>query len=116
MYTQALHILVSTSYLVPSTVLFHVSPRDKFLQYEKEEKSQIKNFPTAKELREAKERAEARLRREQNEALKAGMTVSSYYDRIFGIVADRPSVRNEKLLSLAIQDLRRCVCFKWKNF
>lgn len=112
MYTQSLHILVSTSYLVPSTVLFHVSPRDKLLQYEKEEKSQIKNFPTAKELREAKERAEARLRREQDEALKAGMTVSSYYDRIFGIVTDRPSVRNEKLLSLAIQDLRRCVCFK----
>ncbi|KAH8117214.1 hypothetical protein DFH11DRAFT_1815987 [Phellopilus nigrolimitatus] len=73
-YSQALHKLISSSYLVPSTVLFHVSPRDKLLQYEKEEKGQIRNFPTAKELREAKEKAEARLKREQEEAMKIGLT------------------------------------------
>ncbi|EJD05716.1 uncharacterized protein FOMMEDRAFT_103906 [Fomitiporia mediterranea MF3/22] len=73
-YYQALYQLVSSSYLVPSTVLFHVSPRDKFLQYEKEEKNQIKSFPTAKELKEAKERAAARLKREQEDAMKIGLT------------------------------------------
>ncbi|KAL5529325.1 hypothetical protein ACEPAG_5310 [Sanghuangporus baumii] len=72
-YHQALLQLVSSSYLIPSTTLFHVSPRDTLLQYEKEEKNQIKNFPAAKELREAKERAEARLKREQEEDMKVGL-------------------------------------------
>ncbi|KAI5124314.1 hypothetical protein M0805_008922 [Coniferiporia weirii] len=73
-YAQALYKLVSSSYLVPSTVLFHVSPRDKLLQYEKEEKAQIKNFPTARELKQAKEKAEARLKREQDDDMKIGLT------------------------------------------
>jgi DNA-directed RNA polymerase III subunit RPC3 len=51
-----------------------MSPRDKFLQYEAEEKNKLKNFPTARELREAKERAAARLKREQDEAAKIGLT------------------------------------------
>lgn len=74
-YSQALYKLVSSSYLIPSTVLSHISPRDKLLEYEAEEKKQIKNFPTAKELREAKERAGARLRRDQENAMKMGLTV-----------------------------------------
>ena len=78
-YTQALHKLVLNEYLVPSTVLSHHSPHDKLLQYEKEEKSKIKNFPTAKELLHAKESAEARLKRELEEAMKTGLTVCSYF-------------------------------------
>lgn len=74
-YSQALHKLVHASYLVPSTVLSHVSPRDKLMEYEKNEKDQIRGFPTAKELREAREKAEARLKREQDEAMKIGLTV-----------------------------------------
>ncbi|RDB21019.1 DNA-directed RNA polymerase III subunit RPC3 [Hypsizygus marmoreus] len=72
-YTQAIHKLVSTSYLKASTILSHVSPRDKRIQYESEEKSKIVGFPTAKELREAKEVAEARLRREEAEAEQVGL-------------------------------------------
>ncbi|GJE86976.1 RNA polymerase III subunit RPC82-domain-containing protein [Phanerochaete sordida] len=72
-YTQAFHKLVEASYLKPSTVLSHQSPRDKRIQYEAEEKGKISGFPTAKELRQAKEVAEARLRREEEEAEKIGM-------------------------------------------
>lgn len=72
-YSQAFHRLVEASYLKPSTVLSHQSPRDKRIQYETEEKVKISGFPTAKELRQAKEVAEARLRREEEEAEKIGM-------------------------------------------
>ncbi|KAJ7871487.1 RNA polymerase III subunit RPC82-domain-containing protein [Mycena olivaceomarginata] len=72
-YTQALHALVTAGYLKPSTILSHLSPRDKRIRYEGEEKAKIVGFPTAKELREAKETAEARLKREEEEAEKVGI-------------------------------------------
>lgn len=72
-YSQAFHKLVEASYLKPSTVLSHQSPRDKRIQYEAEEKAKISGFPTAKELRQAKEIADARLRREEEGAEKIGM-------------------------------------------
>ncbi|KAG6874316.1 hypothetical protein C0995_001541 [Termitomyces sp. Mi166 len=73
LYTQTIHQLVSRSYLKPATVLSHVSPRDKRIQYEAEEKAKIVGFPTAKEIREAKEVAEARLKREEEEAEQVGL-------------------------------------------
>ncbi|KAJ7043248.1 RNA polymerase III subunit RPC82-domain-containing protein [Mycena alexandri] len=72
-YSQALHALVAAAYLKPSTILSHVSPRDKRIRYEAEEKQKISGFPTAKELREAKESAAARLKREEEEAEKVGL-------------------------------------------
>ncbi|EMD38586.1 hypothetical protein CERSUDRAFT_153553 [Gelatoporia subvermispora B] len=72
-YSQALHKLVDAFYLKPSTVLSHQSPRDRQIRYEKEEKAKISGFPTSKELREAKETAEARLKREEEEAEQIGM-------------------------------------------
>lgn len=72
-YSQALHALVTAAYLKPSTILSHVSPRDKRIRYEAEEKSKIAGFPTAKELREARESADARLKREEEEAEKVGL-------------------------------------------
>ncbi|KAF8721906.1 hypothetical protein AX14_010116 [Amanita brunnescens Koide BX004] len=71
-YQQALHKLVAGAYLKPSTVLSHISPRDKQIKYEAEERSKISGIPTAKELREAKELAGARLKREE-EAETVGM-------------------------------------------
>jgi DNA-directed RNA polymerase III subunit RPC3 len=65
--------LVSGSYLRASTPLSHVSPKDRLIQYEIEEKKKIVGFPTAKQLREAKEVAEARLKREDDEAEKVGL-------------------------------------------
>ena len=62
-----------SSYLKPSTLLSHISPRDKRLKYEAEEKVKISGFPTAKELRQSKETAEARLKREEEEAEKVGL-------------------------------------------
>ncbi|KAJ6606563.1 RNA polymerase III subunit RPC82-domain-containing protein [Mycena vulgaris] len=72
-YSQALHALVTAAYLKPSTILSHISPRDKRIRYEGEEKAKIAGFPTAKELREARESAEARLKREEEEAEKVGL-------------------------------------------
>ncbi|KAI0057100.1 hypothetical protein BV25DRAFT_1457417 [Artomyces pyxidatus] len=73
LYSQALYKLVTTSYLKPSTILAHVSPRDKRIRYESEEKAKISGFPTAKELREARETAAARLKREEEEAENVGL-------------------------------------------
>ena len=72
-YSQALHKLVDGHYLRPSTVLSHLSPRDKRIRYEAEEKAKISGFPTAKELKQAKETAEARIKREEEEAEQIGM-------------------------------------------
>ncbi|KAF7311638.1 RNA polymerase III subunit C3 [Mycena kentingensis (nom. inval.)] len=72
-YSQALHELVAATYLKPATVLSHFSPRDKQIEYEAEERNKLKGFPTAKELKEAKETAEARLKREQEEGEKVGL-------------------------------------------
>ena len=72
-YYQVLYRLVTQSYLKPSTVLSHISPRDKTIQFEKEEKTKLSGFPTAKELRYAKEAARARLKREEEEAEKVGL-------------------------------------------
>ncbi|KAJ3478699.1 hypothetical protein NLI96_g9580 [Meripilus lineatus] len=72
-YSQVLHKLVESSYLKPATILSHQSPQDKRIKYETEEKAKISGFPTAKQIREAKEVAEARLRREEEEAEKIGM-------------------------------------------
>jgi hypothetical protein len=68
-----MHKLVSENYLKPSTGLSHVSPTDKQIRYEVEEKEKISGFPTAKELKQAKQVAEVRLRREEEEAGKAGL-------------------------------------------
>ena len=73
MYSQALHKLVTSCYLKPSTVLSHVSPRDRRITYEAEEKAKISGFPTAKELRQAREAAAGRLKREEDEAEKVGL-------------------------------------------
>ncbi|EAU88388.2 hypothetical protein CC1G_05154 [Coprinopsis cinerea okayama7 len=72
-HKQALYKLVSGSYLKASTPRSHVSPRDRLIQYEIEEKKKIVGFPTAKQLREAKEVAEGRLKREDDESEKIGL-------------------------------------------
>ena len=71
--SQTLHKLVDAGYLKPSTIISHLSPRDKRIKYEAEEKRKISGFPTAKEIREAKEVAEARMKREEEEAEQVGM-------------------------------------------
>jgi DNA-directed RNA polymerase III subunit RPC3 len=53
--------------------LSHISPRDKRIQYEKEEKAKISGFPTAKELRQAREAADARLKKEEEDAEHVGL-------------------------------------------
>ncbi|KAG1883007.1 RNA polymerase III subunit RPC82-domain-containing protein [Suillus subluteus] len=73
LYSQTLYKLISGAYLKPSTLLSHHSPRDKRIKYEAEEKAKITGFPTAKELREAQETAEARLKREEEEAESVGL-------------------------------------------
>ncbi|KAH6871118.1 hypothetical protein BKA70DRAFT_1379517 [Coprinopsis sp. MPI-PUGE-AT-0042] len=72
-HNQALYKLVSGSYLRASTARSHISPRDRLIQYEIEEKKKIVGFPTSKQLKEAKEVAEARLKRENDESEKIGL-------------------------------------------
>lgn len=64
-------------------MLSHISPRDKRIKYEAEEKAKIYGFPTAKELRQAREAAEAHLKREEDEAEKVG-TVGHHSCTMYG--------------------------------
>lgn len=48
------------------------------MQYEAEEKRKITGFPTAKELRQAKEVAESRLRRETEEEELTGLVNTAF--------------------------------------
>ena len=74
-----LYKLVSEGYILPSTVLSHTSPREKLIQYEAEEVGKKTGFLTAKELRQAKEAAWARVRREeQEEATEKNGIVSTW--------------------------------------
>ena len=75
--SQTLHKLVEAGYLKPSTMISHLSPRDRRIRYAAE-KRKISGFPTAKELREAKEVAEARSKREEEEAEQVGMVNSCF--------------------------------------
>ena len=64
---ETLYKLVSEGYLRPSTVSSHTSPREKLIQYEVEEMGKKTGFLTASELRQAKEAARARVRREEQQ-------------------------------------------------
>jgi hypothetical protein len=100
--------LVTLSYLKPSTLLSHVSPRDKRILYEAEEKAKINGFPTTKELRQAREVALSRLKREEDEAEKVGL-VSRYHCHI-GLRLIWDIARNPRAKSL--QGLpRHAICF-----
>ncbi|KAG7086766.1 hypothetical protein E1B28_002697 [Marasmius oreades] len=72
-FAQALHTLVSKRYLKPSTTLSHISPRDKRIKYEADERAKLTGLPTPKQLREVKVVAYSRLKREEEEAEKVGL-------------------------------------------
>lgn len=108
-YQQALHKLVAGAYLKPSTVLSHISPRDKQIKYEAEERSKISGIPTAKELREAKELAGARLKREE-EAETVGMVRRTYHASLF--MHKHLLLRREKpKINLVIALQKYCIHF-----
>lgn len=67
--------MVASYYLKPSTVLSQVCPRDILIKYTNEEKAKIAGFPTAKELRQAREAAEARFRQEEEDAEHLGLVI-----------------------------------------
>ena len=67
---EVLYRLVSEGYFRPSSALSHVSPREKLIQYEVEEVGKKTGFLTAKELRQAKEAAWARVQREEQEEIR----------------------------------------------
>ncbi|EJD53249.1 hypothetical protein AURDEDRAFT_180799 [Auricularia subglabra TFB-10046 SS5] len=72
-YTQMVHKLISSTHLKPSTVLSHICPRDKLINYEADELKKKKTaIISAKDIREAKDLAVARLRKEEEEAEKIG--------------------------------------------
>lgn len=65
--------MVSLYYLKPSTILSQVSPQDTIIKYTKEERAKLSGLPTARELRQTREIAEARFRLEVEEAEQLGM-------------------------------------------
>lgn len=97
-YKQALHKLVSGSYLRASVPRSHVSPKDRLIKYEIEEKKKIAGFPTAKQLREAKEIAEGRIKHEDDEAEKVGLVSSACVLRVHSIfmIVKRAETKSER--------------------
>lgn len=77
-----LYKLVSEGYLRPSTALSHISPREKLIQYEAEEVGKKSGFLTAKEVRQAKEAARVRVRREEQEEVKEKNGIVSIGDYV----------------------------------
>lgn len=74
------HKLLTSAHLKPSTVLSHICPRDKLIRYEAEELKRKKTaIVSAKDIREAKEMAVARLRNEEQEAEKIGLVSRPFY-------------------------------------
>jgi DNA-directed RNA polymerase III subunit RPC3 len=78
LYTSTLSTLLQQSYIRPTSALSHISPRDRVLQYEAELKKGRRGLLSAKDLREIKESAEARLRREVEEEEESGMVCIFY--------------------------------------
>ena len=90
---------MKSSYLKPSTILSHISPQDKRILYEAEEKAKITGFPTAKELRQTREVAINRLKREEEEAEKVGL-VRDHLTRVCAVAIDVECRRNPRSMSL----------------
>ena len=72
-YLQAIHALVSGAYLKPSTVLSHISKTDRLLRLEANLRKNHKGIPTTKNIVEWKVEADAKVKRENEEAEKIGM-------------------------------------------
>ncbi|KAK0243335.1 hypothetical protein EDD85DRAFT_1019460 [Armillaria nabsnona] len=72
-HSQALYKLAEEAYLKPSTVLSHEAPRDKLIKYEAEEKAKIAGFPMSKQLKAARETAQARIKREEKDTEGVGI-------------------------------------------
>lgn len=83
----------------------HISPRDKRIQYEAEEKAKISGFPTSKQLREAKETVDARLRTDEEEVWKIGLV--RFFAFLKSISYSQISPRKEKQ-SHSYHQPRRC--------
>lgn len=60
--------LLTSSHLRVSTTASHISPRDKFIRYETEERKKHVGIVAPKDARQFRILAEARIRREREEA------------------------------------------------
>lgn len=63
-YAAALESLLSRSLLTVTTAVSQLSPIDRLMQLEVEERATIKGIPSAKQLREVQEKARLRLKEE----------------------------------------------------
>jgi hypothetical protein len=72
-YLQVINTLVTGSYLKPSTKLAHISKTDRLLRFEASFRKEHKGIPTAKDIVKWKIDAEAKVKREDEEAEKIGM-------------------------------------------
>jgi len=75
--------LVTGSYLKPSTRLSHISKTDRLLRFEAGLRKEHKGIPTAKDIVHWKIEAEAKVKREDEEAEKIGMVC--YFSCLSGV-------------------------------
>jgi DNA-directed RNA polymerase III subunit RPC3 len=67
-YTRVALDLLTSSHLRVSTPESHISPRDKFIRYEAEERKKHVGIVAPKDARQFRTLAEVRIRREREEA------------------------------------------------
>ncbi|KAF8522102.1 hypothetical protein BU17DRAFT_45192 [Hysterangium stoloniferum] len=72
-YLQAINTLVTGAYLKPSTKLSHISKTDRLLRLEANLRKDHKGIPTAKDIVQWKIEAEAKVKREDEDAERIGM-------------------------------------------
>ncbi|KZS99017.1 hypothetical protein SISNIDRAFT_480604 [Sistotremastrum niveocremeum HHB9708] len=72
-YKSMFQTLFTAGYVRASTALSHLSPRDKLIAYEEEARALLKGLPTAKQLREVRETAVARVNADEVQLLNIGL-------------------------------------------
>lgn len=72
-YRDAFESLVNESLLCVSNTTSHLSPADRLMQHESNERRMVKGIPAAKQIREFQEKARIRLKEEDDEIMKVSV-------------------------------------------
>ncbi|GAC97632.1 hypothetical protein PHSY_005218 [Pseudozyma hubeiensis SY62] len=88
---RQLTILLYRTYLRPSSVHQHVSPRDKEIKYEAKKRRQLRGIPTPKDLQKIKEEVRAQIAEERDADWDASATAVTL--GADGLVADHRETR-----------------------
>ncbi|SJX63271.1 related to RPC82-RNA polymerase III subunit C82 [Sporisorium reilianum f. sp. reilianum] len=87
---RQLTLLLYRTYLRPSSVHQHVSPRDKEIKYEAKKRRELRGIPTPKDLQKIKEEVRAQIAEERDADWDSSATVTLGAD---GLAADHRETR-----------------------